>query len=63
MFTKIHLAFYDMLFELYGKLAERYSKKLKEGKGNRRRLECKLRRVIDDRDDILEIMFTLKGLS
>lgn len=63
MFTKIHYAFYDMLFEFYGKLAERYSKKLKEGKGNRRRIERKLRRLIDDRDDILDIMFTLKGLS
>ena len=62
MFTKIHYAFYDMLFEFYGWLAERYSRKLKAGKGNRRRLERKLRIIVDDRDDILEIMFTLKGL-
>ena len=63
MFTKIHYAFYNMLFELYGKLAKRYSLKLNEGKCNRRRLERKLRRCLDDRDDILDIMFTLKGLS
>jgi hypothetical protein len=63
MFTKIHYAFYNVLFEFCGKLAERYSRKLKEGKGNRRRLERKLRRCIDDRDDILDIMFTMKGLN
>ena len=63
MFTKIHLAFYDMLFEILGKLAEHYTRKLKRGVVNRRRLERKLRRCIDDRDDILDIMFTLKGLN
>ena len=63
MFTKIHYAFYNMLFEIYGKLAKRYSMKLKESKGNRRYWERKLRRCIDDRDDILDIMFTLKGLN
>lgn len=62
MFAKIHLAFYNMLFDFYGKLAEHYSRKLKEGKGNHRRLERKLRICIDDREDILDIMFTLKGL-
>lgn len=62
MFTKIHLAYYGMLFEILGWLAERYSRKLKKGKGNRRRLERKYRICIDDRDDILDIIFTLKGL-
>lgn len=63
MFTKIHLAYYNLLFEILGKFAEHYSRRLKEGKGNLRRLERKLRICIDDRDDILDIMFTLKGLN
>lgn len=63
MFTKIHYAFYNMLFELYGRLAKRYSRKMKEDEAHRRYWERKLRICLDDRDDILDIMFTLKGLS
>lgn len=62
MFTKIHLAFYSMLFELFGKLAKFYSRKVKENTTNRRYWDRKLRRCLDDRDDILDIMFTLKRL-
>ena len=63
MFTKIHLAFYELIFEIYGKLAKYYSRKVGESKAHRRYWERKLRRCIDDRDDILDIMITLKGLS
>lgn len=53
MFTKIHLAFYDILFELYGKLYKYYKSKGKKEK----MVKC-----IETREDILNIMFTLKGL-
>lgn len=62
MFTKIHYAFYNMLFELYGKLAKFYSHKMRVDKVHWRYWERKLHRCIDDRDDILDIMFELKGL-
>ena len=62
MFTKIHYAFYNVLFEIYGMLAKYYSRKVKEGTRNRRYWDRKLRRCLDDRDDMLEIMFVLKGL-
>lgn len=54
MFTKIHLAFYDLLFELYGKLHKHYKSKGREDK---------IRKCIDQREELLDIMFTLKGLS
>lgn len=53
MFTKIHLAFYDMLFELYGKLYKYYKAKGRTDK---------VKKCIEKREDILDIMFTLKGL-
>lgn len=53
MFTKIHLAFYDMLFELYGKLYQYYKSHGRKDKA----VKC-----IEKREDILDIMFTLKGL-
>lgn len=53
MFTKIHMAFYNMLFELYGKLYRYYKTKGKKDK----MIKC-----IEKREDILDIMFTLKGL-
>ena len=53
MFTKIHLKIYDLLFELYGKLYYYH-----KGKGN----EAKMMKCIDKREDILNIMFILKGL-
>ena len=53
MFTKIHLAFYDILFELYGKLYKYYKSKGKKEK----MVKC-----IEAREDILNIMFALKGL-
>ena len=62
MFTKIHYKFYDILFELYGKRAERYAKLIREDVANRRHWERKYRKCIDRREDILEIMFILKGL-
>lgn len=65
MFTKIHLAFYNMLFNLYGKLGLYYHRKAKEvdDKIIKIRMEGKALRCIDKREDILDIMFTLKGLS
>lgn len=54
MFTKIHYAFYNMLFELYGKLFKHYKAKHRVDK---------MKKCIEKRDDILDIMFTLKGLS
>lgn len=54
MFTKVHLAFYNMLFELYGKLYRYYKTKGKEDK---------MKECVEKRDDILDIIFTLKGLN
>lgn len=54
MFTKIHLKFYSMLFELYGKLyCYHKSKNNKE----------KMMKCINKRSDILDIMFVLKGIA
>lgn len=65
MFTKIHLAFYNVLFDFYGKLGEYYyHKSLKVDKElSKIRLKQKAWRCFDRREDILDIMFTLKGLS
>ena len=63
MFTKIHYKFYDVLFELFGKLAMFYARKMQEGEGNRVCLKRKYDRCIYIREDILDIMFTLKGLN
>lgn len=63
MFTKIHYKFYDVLFELFGLLAKYYSRKMKEDEANRSRWERKYGRCIYAREDILDIMFTLKGLN
>lgn len=54
MLTKIRLAFYEMLFELYGKLYECY-----RTRDNR----YKMQECVDRRDDILGVIFTLKGLN
>ena len=54
MFTKVHLAFYNMLFEFYGKLYKYYKAKNREDK---------IKECINKREDILDIMFTLKGLN
>jgi len=62
MFQKIHYAFYDMLFEIYGAFAEYYSDKLKDEWTDHVYYERKLRKCIEKREDILEIMFVLKGL-
>lgn len=62
MFTKIHLAFYDILFEIYGKRIEYCIKKMKEDNADIRRWDRKARKCIDKREDILEIMAALKGL-
>lgn len=62
MFTKIHLAFYDTLFEFYGMRIRYYLKKMKEDDADIRRLDRKIRKCVDKREDILEIMYALKGL-
>lgn len=62
MFTKIHLAFYDILFEFYGMRIKYYLKKMKEEDADIRRLDRKIRKCVDKREDILEIMYALKGL-
>jgi hypothetical protein len=62
MFTKIHIAFYDILFEIYGMRIKHYLKKMKEDDADQRKLDRKIRKCVDKREDILEIMFTLKGL-
>lgn len=54
MFTKIHLAFYDILFELYGKLYKYY-----KAKGDKQ----KMLKCVEERENILNIMFTLKGIA
>ena len=65
MFTKIHLAFYNMLFEFYGKLGERYYQKSLAVDGEAAKIRWKKRawKCFDKREDILDIMFTLKGLN
>ena len=65
MFTKIHYAFYDKLFDFYGMLGEYYwQKSLAAGNEiTRVRLEQKAWRCFDRREDIFDIMFVLKGLS
>lgn len=65
MFTKIHLAFYDLLFEIYGKLGERYYHKSLEVDDEAAKIRWKKKawKCFDKREDILDIMFTLKGLS
>ena len=63
MFTKIHLAFYDILFEFYGKRIEYYLKKMKEENADIRYWDRKARKCVEKREDLLDIMFTLKGLS
>lgn len=63
MFTKIHLAFYNVLFDFYGKLIEYYIHKMEVDEANINHWDQKARRCIEKREDILDIMFTLKGLS
>ena len=68
MFNKIHYAFYELMFELYGKLGKYYwNKAIKEKALNPDgtkwlKFEQKAWRCIDAREDILEIEFALKGL-
>lgn len=65
MFAKIHLAFYDALFKIYGKIGEfYYQRSLKvDNEADKIRLKRKAWECFDKREDILNIMFTLKGLS
>lgn len=63
MFTRIHYAFYNMLFELYGKRCKRYSHKAMVDELRRPHWERQLRKCVEIREDILQIMFTLKGLN
>jgi hypothetical protein len=62
MFTKIHLKIYDILFEIYGKLAKHYMAKAKTDEANWKKWEQKVDKCIDKRSDILIIMYTMKGL-
>ena len=65
MFTKIHLAFYDALFWLYGELGKHYYQKSLEvdGELSKIRLKQKAWKCFDKREDILDIVFVMKGLS
>jgi hypothetical protein len=65
MFTKIHYAFYDMLFEALGKLGEYFWQKSLTAKNEltKVRLEKRAWKCFDAREDIFDIMFVLKGLS
>lgn len=65
MFTKIHYAFYDMLFEAFGKLGEYFwQKSLAAGsEASRVRWERLAWKCFDYREDIFDIMFALKGLD
>lgn len=62
MFTKIHYAFYDILFEIYGLYMKRCLQKMKEDAAHSRKWKRKIDKCVDKREDILEIMFALKGL-
>lgn len=68
MFNKIHYAFYQMLFKLYGRLGKYYWNKAKTERalnpdGDKwLKYEQKAWKYIDAREDILEIEFALKGL-
>lgn len=68
MFEKIHYTFYDWMFEYYGKLGKHYFKKAEEiraSKTNELRglmYEQKAWKCIEKREDILTIMYALKGL-
>lgn len=65
MFTKIHITFYDILFEIYGILGKHYyQKSLKvDNELSKIRLKQKAWRCFDRREDIFDIMFVLKGLN
>lgn len=65
MFTKIHYAFYDKLFDFYGILGEYYWQRSLTAKNDtaRARWEWRAWRCFDNREDIFNIMTTLKGLS
>lgn len=65
MFTKIHVAFYDMLFKFYGILGERCYQKSLEVNDEADKIRWKKRawKCFDRREDILDIMFTLKGIA
>lgn len=63
MFQKFHLAFYDMLFDIYGAFADYYLERLEEEWTDHVYYERKLRKCLKKRDDILDIMFVLRGLN
>lgn len=64
MFTKIHMAFYNLLFDFYGKLGLYYYHKSLEvdDELTKIRLKKKALKCLNKREDILEIMYILKGL-
>ena len=65
MFTKIHLAFYNALFDIYGWIGRHYYYKslMVDDEATQIRMEKKAWKCFDKREDILDIMFTMKGLS
>lgn len=63
MFQKIHLAFYNMLFEIYGEFATYYAARLKEEWTDHEYYERKFIKCVKQRKDILRIMYVLKGLN
>ena len=63
MFTKLHHVLYTLLFNFYGALALYYCKKLMEDDANSYRWERKYEKCVDIREDILDVMYTLKGLN
>lgn len=63
MFTKINYAFYNALFEFYGKQCEYYLAKAKEDKKHQRKWRRKVEECVAKREDILDIMFVLKGIA
>lgn len=65
MFTKIHIAFYNLLFWFYGVIGQRYYHKslAVDDELDKIRLKQKAWRCFDKREDIFDIIFVLKGLS
>jgi hypothetical protein len=68
MFNKIHLKFYDILFDICGKIGRRYWYKAKKERalhpnGTKwHKYERKAWKYIEARENILQIEFKLKSL-
>jgi hypothetical protein len=62
MFQKFHLAFYNMLFVIYGEFATYYAARLKEEWTDHEYYERRFLKCVTKRKDILRIMYVQKGL-